>query len=393
MRNLLSTRRNWLKKTALLSGGLAFVPGLSPVAKAAPIHQPLETGEGFYSSDREEGYELTTPALKARLFANENPFGPSPKAKQAIRDCIDQSYQYAIRQLDAITEKISEYEGIKPEQVLINSGSSALLQAAAIQYAKKGSLVSANPTYEDLLVNAERHGGKVMRVGLTSEYKLDLDAMEEAVDETTSLVYVCNPNNPTATMVDNDKLKGFCERVSKKTMVFVDEAYIDYVDDPKATTVMGLVAAGNPNLIVARTFSKLYGMAGLRFGFAAGHQDTIRSLGSYTSGPFNISLPSLAAANASYRDEAYIKEVLQKTNASKKFLYETLKKEGYSYIPSSANFVMFPVRKDTNEFAEGMMKLGVGLRSWRFANKDWCRISIGTMDEMKAFAAALPKMG
>jgi histidinol-phosphate aminotransferase len=387
-----NNRRNWLKQTALLSGGLALIPGFSAVVKAAPAPPTSETGLGYYNSE-EEGFELTDPKLKARLFANENPFGPSPKAKQAIRDSIDRSYLYAIRELDSITDKLAEYEGLKPEQFLLNSGSSAILVAAALQYSKKGNIVSGNPTYEDLLKNAERMGGKVQRVSLTPEYAYDLDAMESAIDETTSLVYICNPNNPTGTIVDDAKLKAFCERVTKKTTVFVDEAYIDYAKDPKATSVVSLIKNGNPNLIVARTFSKLYGMAGLRFGYAMGNPEIIQSLSGYTSGPFNISCASLAAANASFQDEPYIKEVLEKTNISKNFLYETLKKEGYTYVPSSANFVIFPVRKDSKEFAEGMDKMGVGLRSWRFAGKDWCRISIGTLEEMKVFAAALPKMG
>jgi histidinol-phosphate aminotransferase len=387
-----NNRRNWLKQTALLSGGLALFPSLSSIANDKPIPDLIESDLGYFSAE-EEGFELTSPKLKARLFANENPFGPSAKAKQAIRDSIDRSYQYAIREIDIITDKLAEYEGLKSEQFIINAGSSAILLAAAIKYSKKGNIVSANPTYEDLLKNSERMGGKVQRISLTPEYAFDLDAIESAVDETTSLVYICNPNNPTGTIVDNEKLKGFCERVSKKTLVFVDEAYIDYAKDPKATSVVSLVKNGNPNLIVARTFSKLYGMAGLRFGYAMGDPATLQGLSSYSAGAFNISNASLAAANASFQDQAYIKEVLEKTNASKKYLYETLKKEGYSYVPSSANFVIFPVRKDAIEFATAMDKMGIGLRSWRFAGKDWCRISIGTMDEMKAFAEALPKVG
>jgi histidinol-phosphate aminotransferase len=224
-------------------------------------------------------------------------------------------------------------------------------------------------------------------VPLTAEYKLDLDAMEKKIDGNTSLVYICNPNNPTGTVLDTAKLKAFCERVSKKVPVFVDEAYIDYMPDPQAATLIDCVKK-NQNVIVARTFSKLYGFAGLRVGYAIAQPAMIETLSKYTSGAGCISATSAKAALVSYQDQIFLKDALQKTEASKKFLYETLKKEGYEYIPSSTNFVMFPVRMDGEKFTAEMMKRGVGVRFWKFNNKDWCRVSIGRMDEMQAFAEA-----
>jgi histidinol-phosphate aminotransferase len=229
-----------------------------------------------------------------------------------------------------------------------------------------------------------------VKVPLTADYKLDLDAMEKAVDSNTKLVCVCNPNNPTGTSLETAKLKAFCERVSKKVPVFVDEAYIDYLPDPQTATVIDLVKAGH-NIIVARTFSKLYGFAGLRIGYAISTPQLLKQLDLYNCDGALSSL-SVNAAIATFDDKEYLKTALEKTIASKEYLYSVLKAEGYEYIPSSANFVMFPIKMDGRRFNEEMFKRSVSIRNWKFNNKDWCRVSIGTMDEMKAFAEAFKEI-
>jgi histidinol-phosphate aminotransferase len=332
------------------------------------------------------------PVLKARLFFNENPFGPSPTAKKAIVDSLDLSYQYIFPQIRQLSSKIAAYEGIQQNNVMLSAGSSALLEAAALHYCKGGkTVITGETSYEDLPSHAERSGGKWVKVPLTKDYKLDLDAMEAKVDDNTGIIYICNPNNPTATVVDTDKLKAFCERVSKKTMVFVDEAYIDYLPDPKSTTLMANVKAGQ-NIIVSRTFSKLYGFAGLRCGYIVAQPETIRALSLYTNADANLSSATVAAATAAYQETDFLQDALKKTLASRDFLYATLKKEGYEYIPSSANFVMFPLKMDGAKFVDEMMKRGVGVRNWKMNGTDWCRVSIGRMDEMEAFADAFKQL-
>jgi histidinol-phosphate aminotransferase len=327
--------------------------------------------------------------LKARLFANENPFGPSPKAKLAVEDALAQSYQYPFIFARDLFQKIADFEGMKTENMMMGAGSSSLLMAAAINFSQKpgSNIVTGDPTYEDLPHKATLLNTQWKKIPLTAEYKLDLDAMEKAIDGNTSMVYICNPNNPTATVLDTDRLKAFVDRVSTRVTVFIDEAYIDYLDDPKAHTLMGAVKDGK-NIIIARTFSKIYGFAGLRVGYVFAQPDMIKKLSLYTEGPNSLSTTSLHAAMASYQDQEFMKGALQKTIASKNFLYETLKKEGYDYVPSFTNFVLFPLKMDSLKFVEEMGKRGVGVRSWKFNSKEWCRISIGRMDEMEAFAAA-----
>jgi histidinol-phosphate aminotransferase len=211
--------------------------------------------------------------------------------------------------------------------------------------------------------------------------------MEKAIDSSTVLVYICNPNNPTGTVVDTTKLKAFCERVSKRVPVFVDEAYIDYTENPDATTLIDCVKKGQ-NVIVARTFSKLYGFAGLRMGYMVAQPDIIEKMTPYLRGARSISATTASAAIAAYQDREFLKEALMKTEESKQYLYAILKKAGYDYIPSYTNFVLFPVKMDGKAFTDEMMKRSVSVRFWKFDNKNWCRVSIGTLDEMKAFEEA-----
>ena len=398
MGNSNMTRRQLLRTGALIAGGLPFAGGLLQKAQASPM-PPLVPGgasEAFKGSGLLTDREIALRApreLKARLFANENPFGPSDKAKKAILEALPTSYQYPFMFLDDLYKKIADHEGINPENILMAAGSSPLLMASALCFSKPGgNIITGDPSYEDLPSKAVRFHEKWVKVPLTADYKLDLEAMEKAIDENTGLVYICNPNNPTATVLDAAKLKAFCERVSKRVTIFVDEAYIDYLEDPAAMTMISAIKAGE-NVIVARTFSKLYGFAGLRVGYVVAQPEMIKKLNEYTEGPMSISATSLQAAIASYQDREFLDAALKKTIASKNYLYEVLKKEGYTYIPSSANFVMFPLKMDGERFANEMMKRGVGVRSWTLNNsKLWCRVSIGRMDEMEAFAAAFKEL-
>lgn len=383
-------RRDWLRTSALFTGSLPFLAGAWN-GVAAMSETTISRNISRRLTDAE--FEAQAPArLKARLFANENPFGPSDKAKQAIMESIATSYQYPYMRLRDLEEKIMAYEGLEKNMVLLSAGSSPLLMAAAICFCKDGgNVVSGDPTYDDLPESAERLGAKWIKVPLTADYKLDLDAMEKAINADTKLVYICNPNNPTATTVDTGKLKAFCERVSQKVTVFVDEAYIDYLPDPQSMTLIDGVKKGQ-NIIVARTFSKLYGFAGLRVGYIVAQPSMLENIEKFTKDKYAISALALPAAIASYQDQPFLQEALKKTNASKEYLYTVLKEEGYEYIPSVTNFVMFPLKMDGERFVEEMMKRGVGLRNWQFNNKEWCRISIGRMDEMQAFAAAFKEL-
>ncbi|MFT4154686.1 pyridoxal phosphate-dependent aminotransferase [Parafilimonas sp.] len=380
-------RRSWLKKSSLLAGAAAFAPSVLNHVTATPARK-IAAG---MPSDFEMARNVPG-VLKARLFANENPFGPSEKAKQAIIESLATSCRYSINEETVFKEKIQAHEGLKDNTIMLSAGSSGILLGAASYYSSNGgTIVTATPSYDDLTGHVEAFGGKCIKVPLTADYRLDLDAMEKAIDPSTKLVYICNPNNPTATYTDTNKLKDFCRRISKKTTVFIDEAYIDYMPDPKGSTMISLINEG-VNIIVARTFSKLYGFAGLRVGYAIAQPETIKLLEHYTYNDFSLSSPAINAAIAAYQDAPYMADVLDKTNKSKQYLYKVLEAEGYEYIPSGTNFVLFPIQMDGERFTQELMKRSVAVRFWKFNNKNWCRVSIGRMDEMEAFAQAFKEI-
>lgn len=388
-------RRRWLKVGSMLASGFPFFSGTltSLAASASPETPDLPIVSG-------SNFKNVVPKLKARLFNNDNPFGPSLKAKQAITEAISSSYQYAMCDMEAkykriiadeLKDKIMVYEGLERDMISITPGSSSVLQTAAIYFGKEGnSVITADPSYSDLPTRIPNNfKAHVVKVPLNAEYSIDLDAMEKAIDSTTKLIYICNPNNPTATIADLAKLKDFCERVSKKVAVLIDEAYIDYLPDPQATTLIESVKRGQ-NIIVARTFSKLHGLA--RIGYMVAQPDMLKKIVPFCTGASGISHAAIQAAIVSYQDKEFVQEALERNTASKEFLYKTLKGEGYEYIPSFANFVMFPLKMEGGRFADEMIKRGVVIRFWKFNNKDWCRVSIGRIDEMEAFAAAFKEL-
>jgi histidinol-phosphate aminotransferase len=380
-------RRQWLKTSTMASGSLMLL-GSHLSSLAASKGDAVIAGKSFTVSE-EELLLNAPPVLKARLSSNENPFGPSAKAKKAIEEAIDGSFRYPRTLTRDLAEKIATYEGVSIEQIVLGAGSGPLLSAAACYFGLKGgSIVSADPTYDNIPEDAEGfYKSKWIRIPLTPDFKHDLDAMEKAIDNNTVLVYICNPNNPTGTVLDTAKLKDFCERVSKRVPVFVDEAYIDYSDNPDDTTLIDCVKKGQ-NVMVARTFSKRYGFAGLRMGYMVAQPDMIEKMAPYLRGARSISATTANAAFIAYQDKEFLKEALARTEESKQFLYAVLKKAGYEYIPSYTNFVLFPIKMEGKLFTEEMMKRGVSVRFWKFNDQNWCRVSIGTMEEMKAFEEA-----
>ncbi|MBC7921670.1 MAG: histidinol-phosphate aminotransferase family protein [Ferruginibacter sp.] len=381
-------RRRWLKSTALLTGGLTL--GTASLRRTLAANHLLARARQM-NFETESALVADLPVMKARLLANENPFGPSAKAKQAMTEALATSYQYPFMQMRGLQKMIADQEGVTPEHVMLGAGSSELLAAAAILYAAKGNIVTADPSYLDLVETAADFGAPIEKVPLDAAYAHDLPAMEKRINAKTSLVYLCNPNNPTGTVIAAAPLRAFCETVSGKTPIFIDEAYIDYADPARTASMIECVRKGQ-NVIVARTFSKLHAFAGLRVGYVIAQPDVVKAMGKYASGGMGISAPSIRGAMASYQDIEYVAYAKAKNAESKEFLYQILKAEGYDYVPSHANFVLFPLKMSAVKFREEMMKRGVGLRSWEFAGKQWCRISIGTMDDMKTFAAAFKEL-
>jgi histidinol-phosphate aminotransferase len=255
-------------------------------------------------------------------------------------------------------------------------------------WGRKGTIVVPSLFWETTALYAEQKGAKLKRIPLTSSWDIDLDAMEAAVDDTVSLVHICNPNNPTGKMLDPAKLKAFCARVSKKATVIVDEAYNELTNDPAGNSVMDLVRAGD-NVIVARTFSKIYGMAGMRIGYMMTTPDNAKLVASHVMSWMGA--PQIAAAVASYNDEKFLAMSKSKVKEGREMVLAAVKASGLSCLPTEANFVYVKVA-DAAAIQKAMADRKVLIRGPYGAHKEWSRVSMGKIPDVERYCKALKEI-
>ncbi|QIP12319.1 histidinol-phosphate aminotransferase family protein [Spirosoma aureum] len=372
-------RRDWLRASML--------SGLSLAAAPAAFCEPEPEMPAGYKAPK-------GGTLKARLSANENPYGPSPKALKTITESAPDGYLYAMEYARQFRKLVAETEGVPEDHILLGAGSGELLTAASLWAAYRPNagrtIVAPDPTFDALPRTAVKHGITMDRVPLVAAdgYDINLNKLNERVGSQTGMVYLCNPNNPTAIIVDPAKLRAFCESVGAKTPILVDEAYIDYTPDPKAYSMVDMVKKGS-NVIITKTFSKVHGFAGLRTGYMVAKPELLEQISKFATGGSCISMTTLRAASVSLQDKDFVKFSLGKAKESKDYLLGVLKQHSYEPLPSGANFVMFPIRMKGEDFVGRMLEQGVSIRQWKFDGQYWCRVSLGTMDQMKAFADGL----
>src|ERR1051325_344333 len=304
----------------------------------------------------EPGIRSTTTGL-VRLSANENPYGPSPGALKAIDDVFNLACRYPDEHNDLLTDALARLNGVDRDQILLGDGSSEILQICADTFtgAARGNLVAADPTFEAILNNAKINGAEITKVPLTASFSHDLDKMAAAAKQ--GLIYVCNPNNPTASITPKNQVREFIANVAGQTMILVDEAYFHYADSPDYESVIPLVK-DHPNLIVARTFSKIYGMAGLRCGYCVTQPETIRRMRPHLTWD-SVNVLALAAANASLNDPDQVANGRRSNTKTRRFVLDEIKKLGFEHIPSQANFIMIDMKQPVRPLIESMNKLGV----------------------------------
>lgn len=385
-------RRNWLKTGLLSLGGAAMLPQLSWAESNKPVTFD-KSGRIVYTPLFREHTAPLEAEILAKLNANENPYGPSPKAVEALQSVAVQGNRYGWGQLSVLMDKISEKEGVPKEYLMMGPGSSDLLEKfALVLFMKGGTVLSADPSYMSLMNVARSVGADWKGIPLKKDWSHDLDAMEAAIDSDTKLVYICNPNNPTGTITEYKKLYDFCSRVSEKVPVFIDEAYLDFVDGENGKSMVSLLNAGK-NVIVARTFSKIHGMAGLRVGYVAALPETLESIQSITRGGMGISNTSIHAAIASMEDMEFQQKSKRLNKEARDYTAATLKSMGFEPVPSHTSFLIFTQEEmEGREFLKKMSAQGIGVRSFEIYDKTWCRVSMGTMKEMEMFTAALGKV-
>lgn len=377
-------RRAWFKSTALLAGGLVLGNRVY-----AEYTDALLSTTFTPSAKMPPGFT----EMKARLTSNENPFGPSEKAREMMINAIQDSWMYAKVGKGELKKTLSAMWGVSEEHIMLGAGSTEILMAAAQHYGKAGNkILAADLTYMSLIRRAcHDYGAALATVPLTRAYDYDFDPMLDAVTADINLVYICNPNNPSGVKADVAQLKGFCEAAAAKKPVFVDEAYLDFQENPEAESMVDLVRKGK-NVIVARTFSKVHALAGMRIGYAIALPETIEALKKFGTDGNGISRPGVLGAVATLKDAEFMQYSRQMTKASKDMLYQMLTDNGYEYIPSETNFVLFPIRMDGERFKVEMLKRGVGLKSVHYRNQHYCRVSIGTKKDMALFAEAFEQI-
>lgn len=385
-------RRNLLKSGLMALGGIAVAPHLTAGAfENAPLS--LDPESRIYRSPMVREHflpnDFKAPKIVAKLSSNENPYGPPMSAQKAVADSVKNGNRYAWKEMYDLVDKIAKKEGVTSEYIMMGPGSSDLLEKVAlVTFMNGGNIVSADPCYMSLVSVAKSVGATWKAVPCTADWSHDLKAMEAAIDKDTKLVYVCNPNNPTGAITKGQDLLDFCSRVSEKVPVFVDEAYIELAVGADTQSMVSLLAQ-KKNVIIARTFSKIMGMAGIRVGYIAAQPEFLAGINKITRGGMGISYTSIFAASASLDDKDFQGNTRKLNHEAKTYLYENLDKMGYKYIPSYTNFVLFPISIPGKELLSKMTAKGIAVRSFDVQNKPWCRVSIGTMDEMKAFVGAL----
>ena len=373
------------KETADPSGCPARAGHVGMTARGETAGSGVKAGPSG-ASLRETPFGMTDGKI-IRISANENPYGPSPKAKAALDVCDGVAARYPDGAERAMEEELARFHGVKRENILLGCGSGEILRVADVAFVRPGmNAVAAEPTFEAVLNYVGVLRAEPVKVALTSDHRHDLQRMAAACTSKTGLVYVCNPNNPTATIVRKAELSDFIPRVPATTTILVDEAYFHFVEDPAYGSAMGWIGE-HPNVVVARTFSKVYGMAGMRLGYAVGAKETIARMRERTLYS-NANAGVLAAALASLNDEEYVAKCRGQINGTREWVTGELKKDGREVVESHANFFMVNMGTDVKPVIEAFRAKGIEVGRRFPSMGNYLRVTVGTREEMEAFLGA-----
>jgi histidinol-phosphate aminotransferase len=351
--------------------------------------------EGFLRSALEAHLYAADPGM-ILLSSNENPMGPAPAVLQAVRAVANDAprpgrYVNQRDTEDAVTAKFK----VKRENVLLGTGSTQILRTSTHVFTSKDrALVGSIPTYEECTDYARLIGSPIRPVPMDKDLRIDLNATLDAA-KGAGLVFYCNPNNPTATAVSAKDTRDFIDKVLKaspETTILVDEAYFEYATDPAYETMIPL-AIQNPRVVVARTFSKAYGMAGLRLGFAIGHVDTIKKMADWDSGGTLNILGLQAGIAAAGIDAKWLETEKARNKEARDYAMNWFKQRGMTPTDSQTNFMFVNIKRPARAFRDACRAQGILVaRDFPPFEKTHCRISVGTLDEMKKATAVFDKV-
>ena len=367
---------------ALLSGG-AMMP--VPMDRRRVLQGLVMGATGMALSVNAFG-QIDIPPGQVRLVFNENPYGPSPKALAEVANILPLTAYYPDDIEGELVELFMERLRLDREQIFLSSGSNEGLQAAMLAFGKQGKVLSPGLTYSDHLLYAQQLGVMVERVPLREDMAIDLEAIARAVDGSVSLVYLCNPNNPTGLAIDGDELRSFCREVGAKVPIMIDEAYNELTDKPDYTSMIDLVRGG-ANILVTRTFSKIFGMAGLRVGYGMGHPDIVKVVRDHVMAwPNGV---GLYAAYHSYLDEEFIAFSRAKILQGREMVNATFRRHGIEPLPSQTNFVYADIGRDADVFKAQLASRNVIIRGVFDEYRTYSRVSMGRIEDLRVFDRAV----
>ncbi len=326
--------------------------------------------------------QVEIPRGQIRLMFNENPYGPSPKALAEVAKILPKTAYYPGAIEDDLMGLFMARHRLDREQVFLASGSNEGLQAAMMAFGNHGKVISPALTYSDHLNYAEKLGVAVHRVPLRDDMAIDLEAMARAVDDSVSLVYLCNPNNPTGIAIDGDELRSFCREVAPKVPILIDEAYNELTDKPEYTSMVDLVRGGG-NILITRTFSKIFGMAGLRVGYGMGHPDIVSVVKDNVMAWRNG--VGLYAAYHSYLDEDFVAFSRDKILQGREMVNATFRRHGIEPLLSQTSFVYADIQRDADVFKAKMAARNVKIRGVYPGYDTYSRVSMGRIEELEIF--------
>lgn len=339
-------------------------------------------------SNRGARQKTSTPKNVTRMNYNENPYGMSDEVKKAVTNASLNSYMYQDFYAVDLKKQLADLYGLTVDHVCIGAGSSAIIDMLGEVFINYGDeVVYCAPTYEAFPDMVSDNGGVRVVLPLTDDYCYDLDAMLAAITDKTKMVIVCNPNNPTGTYVNSAKVEEFIRKLPDHVIPVVDEAYFEYVEDPTHYSLIKMIQEGYDRpLFVLRTFSKIYGMAGLRIGYTFADPLLIDELMKACQA-WNVSYNALAAAQAALKDQEYIKKIKALTTAGRKYLEDELTKLGCTLAKPCANFIYFDTHHDPKEIRAALAEQKIMISAFGFN-----RVSVGTEEQNKAFIAALKEI-
>ncbi|MBN09242.1 MAG: aminotransferase [Flavobacteriaceae bacterium] len=367
----MQTRRDWLRASVGL-GGLFIAPEL------------------MFSNQEIKRFRPRPFLKQVKLSSNENPYGPSESVQKSVVEAFNHGCRYPYEYSDALAVKLAKKHGVEPESIIITGGSTEGLKITGLTFTQGGGeIIAGEPTFLAMMTYAEQWGAKIKWVPVAEDKGYDLNGISDRINSNTKLIFLCNPNNPTGTVIPKNKLEDFCISASKKTIVFSDEAYYDFIQTPDYPSMDNLVRKG-ANIIVSKTFSKVYGLAGFRIGYLIAPPHLAKKIRPNVVAMSNVL--AIAAADKALEDNDFYNFSLNKIAQGRKMITETLEELKLEHVPSNTNFVFFHSNKHIDVLGKLMLEKGIKIGRPFPPFYDWCRISIGTLPEVQAFNNAIKEV-